>query len=147
MPAPTNKDCQQITECVESTEKGSLTGLTMSFFYIPQRSTLVFLGGQLKETHGFFWPVAGCVGVVFLQLFVSALSSSYCMHQLLVVLVCPAEPAELKRATDSGGGKNYTAGTVFTSRLKRWVGLRMHLELCNRSWAARGVLQVSRLPS
>ena len=54
-----------------------------------------------KVTHGFFWPVARCVGIVFLQLFVSALSGSYRVHQFLVVLVCSADPAEADAVADS----------------------------------------------
>ena len=47
-----------------------------------------------KVAHGLLGPVAWRIRVVFLQLFMGALSSTYCMHQLLVMLVCPAEAEE-----------------------------------------------------
>lgn len=49
-----------------------------------------------KAAHCFLGPVAGRIGIVLLQLFVGALSSTYCVHQLLVMLVCPTEPEEPK---------------------------------------------------
>lgn len=44
-----------------------------------------------KVTHCFLGPVARRIGVILLQLLVGALPSTYCMHQLLVMLVCPAK--------------------------------------------------------